>query len=186
VAGDTSTDDVFKRACVQDAKTIGVSGHTDQRAIEVCIALDSYLHHHPRNTACVVVYIEDESKASFIRKINPHFECVTSLRTFLIAQALKNPGSARIIHDLVDLGVESTSYRIEIPEGFQDMTFERLFYLMHRKHGAILLGYAEGKNSASVSHLNPDPLTMIGPGMGLFYVAKGRIDKVVDWSALGK
>jgi len=83
VHGDTAEDDTLERACIPQAKVIVISGHqSDERTLVVAIAANS----QARRDVHMVAYLEKHENSRFLKMLNPRIECVTSLRSRLIAQ----------------------------------------------------------------------------------------------------
>ena len=181
VQGDTSEDEVLERACVSTAKTIVISGHElDERTVAVTIVANS----KARKDAHIVVYLEKHEYARFIKAVNPHIECVTSLRSSLIAQATLNPGSTQLIRELVSINHPGTNFRINIPDFVQPIPFGQVLAIFNGEYRAIAIGYTTDQSCESAPILNPSADAMLRGGMSLFYIAEHRIDEVVDWRAL--
>ena len=181
IHGDTSDDDVLERACVSSAKVIVVSGHeVDERTMAVTIVANS----KASKDAHIVVYLEKHENARFIKAVNPRIECVTSLRSSLIAQAVLNPGSTRLIRELVSTNHPGTNFRIDIPSFVQPIQFAQLLTVFNAEYQAIAIGYTVDQSCESFPVLNPPSDAVIRGGMSLFYIAEHRIDEVVDWHIL--
>ena len=177
VHGDTSSEEVMANASVAKARVIVISGHTDERALAVAIVANS----HAGPNAHIVAYFESLSNARYLHIVNPRIECVSSLRPMLLAQAILNPGSTKVIRNLVSLSEPGNNYRIDIPAGVPMICFHLAMVIFHMEYKTILIGYAESHSFDAKYHLNPDKLTMIGGGMSLFYIADDPIDDKVDW-----
>ncbi len=178
IRGDTSSDDTLNRACVATAAVIVISGHTDERTLPVAVAVTSVA----QEEAHIVVYLEKADNARFLKMLKRPIECVTSLRTSLIAQAVFNPGSTELLRNLVSLDHTGTNFKLLVPEHIPEVYFSLMLNILHRDYNAIVIGYSENHSPCSKSYLNPAPNTRIRGGMALFYIAESRIDKLIDWS----
>lgn len=181
VQGDTASEDALERSCISRADVVVINGHsTDERTMVVTVAANAIA---PKG-AHIVVYLESAENCRFFGLINPKIECVTSLRPMLLAQAVLNPGSTRIIGHLVNLQDPGNNYRIDVPDEVPEITFHLLLATFNLEYKAIVVGYAESHACDAPVHLNPKPDTRIKGGMSIFYIADHPVDKIVDWSIL--
>ena len=178
VYGDTASDDVLKRACVAHAGKILIHGHTDERTIAISVAVSRCV----RADAHIVVYLEKKSNERFFELLDRRIECVTSLRTPLLAQALLNPGATKILRELVSVEDPGTHFRIDIPADVSMIPFHLLLSILNQEYRAIAIGYAVSHETNAKTFLNPAPDIIIGGGMSLFYIAEHRLDKIIDWN----
>lgn len=177
IKGDTASEDVMVNACVADADVIVISGHTDERSITIAIVA-----HRKNPKAHIVVYLEDRENYRFLALISQRIECVTSLRTMLIAQAVLNPGVTPLIREMVSLDDPGTIYRINIPSEVPPIRFHELCSIMQTNYRSIVTGYSRTCSTDDQPLLNPDPYEMISGGMSLFYISEQRMDGKIDWS----
>ncbi len=175
VQGDTASDDVLERACVKDANKVVISGHEDARTMAICLAVNAIAS----KDAHIVAYVEDKANARFLRKINRNIECVTSLRTMLIAQAVMNPGSSSVLHSLADLASPPTVFKIGIPEDVPAMPFSAVMDNLLHQYDVIpiAVGYADTPDV----HFRPDAKSEVKGGMSLYYIGENRIDGIIRW-----
>jgi Trk K+ transport system NAD-binding subunit len=180
VAGDTCTVEVMQASNINSAKAVVISGHTDERTLMIGILVSK----HVGLDCHVVAYFDDKAKANLLKLVSPSIECVMSLRSALLAQAVLHPGSTAFIRDLVDLDRSSASFKINIPTTFVGISFHDLVSKLHLHYGAIPVAYAKNCNVDSPVVLNPPQDTVILGGYAIFYVASGPIDSRVDWSLI--
>lgn len=186
VSGDTSSDAVLAQANVKAARTIVITGHEDARTMAVCLAVNDVLVKAKRTDAHIVAYIENKENERFLHKINQDIECVTSLRTMLIAQAVVNSGISPIIREVVDLDKKPSFFRVNIPAFVPEISFGAVMDILLSVYKAIPVGIARDHSPHAQQLTLPSADTMIKGGMAVFYVSEYRIEGNIDWSLFEK
>lgn len=186
VSGDTSSDAVLAQANVKAARTIVITGHEDARTMAVCLAVNHVLVKANRTDAHIVAYIDNKDNERFILKINPNIECVTSLRTMLIAQAVVNSGISPIIREVVDLDKRPSLFRVNIPEFVPRVSFAIVMDILLNVYKAIPIGIANDHSPHAPQLTLPSADSVIKGGMAIFYVSEYRIEGNIDWSLFEK
>jgi len=132
----------------------------------------------------MVAYLEKHENSRFLKMLNPRIECVTSLRSRLIAQAVFNPGSSAVIRELVSIDNPGTSFRIDIPKERRRSDSASSWPSSIRNIAPSPLGIPRiipvnpNQSSTRLQNLS------FRAAMSLLYIAEHRIDRIVDWKIL--
>ncbi len=181
ISGDTSSDDVMEKACVSKASRIVICGHDDdQRTLGIAILA----HKIARPDAHIVVHFESEGMVRYMKAVSARIHTVTSFRAMILAQAVCNPGSTKVIHELLSINNPGTIFRIDIPAYVPEVPFRNVLSALHSAYRMIVSAYADSHEYDADVHVNPHPEDMIRGGMSLFYIAEHPVDRIIDWGEI--
>ncbi len=180
VYGDNTADETLDRAGIARAAKILIYGHTDDRTIAIVIGANS----RANKDAHIVVHLESEAGLITIKRLNPKIECITSFRKTMLAKAVNNPGSTRVVMDLISHNEPNSQHRLCIPEGVPMVRYGDFFVWFKKTYDAVAIAVMPDHNPDSPCMLNPSSDALIGGGMSLFFIATRPLNDVVDWKAL--
>jgi voltage-gated potassium channel len=183
VQGNPSHDAVLKKACINQARRVIIYGHDDNETVAIALAVN----HQTNSSAHVAVFIRENENAINIHRINPRFECVTSLAVQMLVHAILDPGSTAVIGNLVCNSDPGTSYRLNIPDSFPETYFGDLQCNAKTQLEITIIGMSNSHEHDAKPILNPPKATVVKGGMSIHYIADSRLnDKVIDWNKLLK
>ncbi len=178
--GDLTSDDLLERACISDASLIVIHRNDDVQTIVSAIAVTS-----ANSDAHIVAAISNPDSQRHLNRVSPRIECVVPLAVPMIVQALQDPGSTRVVQELLSNLSENVLYRIEVPEGAPKLAFGTLLAALKQRHGAIALAVGESSSISAALSLNPPAGFEVAAGMVLYYVGSERLHSL-DWRALAE
>lgn len=168
-----SSPDSIRRAGADKASLIIVLAHDDNETLTAALAAGAVNDNH------LVAYFEQPSYAELLHQHCPNAECVVSLSIENTVRAAQDPGSSRLVGQLLSNLEGQTQYRMRVPQSLQDMSYGDLFMLFKEHHDATLLGMSNGDDQI---HLNPTTDTRIGAGMSLYFMAARRLhSEEIHW-----
>lgn len=126
----------------------------------------------------LVAYFMERSSADILQLHCPNAECVVSLSVENTARASLDPGSSKLVTDLLSPDGH-TQYLLEVPADVAPQRYGALFTMMKEVHDATLLGV----RVAGEVVLNPPLTYTVAPGTQLYCMAERRIaPEEVAWS----
>lgn len=178
VRGDIASDDVLMRSSASHASGAIICGSDDSRSFHTAFAFRQI-----NMSAHMVVSVTSPDMRKRISQLpsndSSSNQAILQNNAGLLAQEVQDPKSADVIQDLVSNTDGASLYRIDVPSGAGNITFERLFDLFRRTYGVTLLSVEVDRSIAPIS--NPPLNTIVSGGMALFYVADRKLGKV-EWS----
>ena len=179
VRGKLSSNDVLRRACINQASRVIVDGHGDNETLVIAVAVV-----HENEQAHVVVALHDlEGYSENCQRVSRSIECVPSGMVTMIVQALQDPGIIRLYGNLLSNLRGHEGYRLDVPGVFSKVQYIDLLVRLKQEHNATLIGMAQSHESHAEVRENPDPNFEVCGGMSLYYIAPRRITEI-DWSAI--
>lgn len=176
----------FSRACLEKARTVLVTGRTDDETVRVMLGVCAYLRKHGSPDEHLVAGVHDGNRRAEITEalglICPDIEPVDSDSPAVIADAIRNPGVATIYHNLAStLDSDASLFRVDIPDGVGEWT--RIDLGVHfLRLGHTLLAVGESHRPNARFRLAAEPGETVRGGQSLAIVAKERPQ--VSWSDL--
>lgn len=175
--GDLTSDDLLQRACISEAALIVIHRSDDVQTIVSAIAVTS-----ANDSAHIVAAIANPDSQRHLRRVSPRIECVVPMAVPMIVQALQDPGTTRVVHELLSNLSGNVLYRLEVPDGVEGLRFGVLLSALKQQHGAIALAVGMSGAVGADLNLNPPASFEVEGGMVLFYVGMERLQGL-DWSA---
>jgi voltage-gated potassium channel len=178
--GDLTSDDLLQRSCISDAALIVIFRNDDTQTIVSAIAVTS-----ANSTAHIVAAIDNPDSQRHLQRVSPRIECVVPLAVPMIVQALQDPGTTRVVQELLSNLSENVLYRLEVPAEVPNLKFGTLLSALNQQHGAIALAVGGSKSAGAELSLNPHAGLDVLPGMVLYYVGTERLTSL-NWAALAE
>ena len=151
VAGDFTSEEILKRASIEDAHTVIIIpniddekiGSPDEKTIFATLTIKSL-----SSSVRVVAYLIQRENLTHIRRANVD-EVVLSddFGAYMIASHVMDPGIPQTTKGLLNAGSEERLRRVDIPSQFIGRSFDDLFDYFRSTNGWILVGlYSEEEN----------------------------------------
>jgi len=175
VRGESTSSDVFSRACVEDAARVVIHASTDYESIAIALAVREKNPHAP-----IIVKANDPAKEIDIERIDhTRVVCVKSVDVPMIVREIHNPGITQVFESL--LSPEGQDIRsIQVPENLE-LEFGPLAHHFRAQHRAILIGMRpSGCSPIAPGMLNPEFSAMVRGGMFLDYISPAPVK--LNWS----
>jgi len=170
------------RTGVHHACKVIVDGHSDEQTLTIALGLGSYLGREHR--CHISAFFQDETKARLISGHVPNIECSTSRAAEVLARTMQDPGSSRLLDQLLDTLHGATQFSMDVPENSNPLPFKALFEHFKYRHQATLLGIADSRHSKELV-INPAPEQLVHGGQVLYYISDARLyPDEVNWDLL--
>ena len=151
VAGDFTSEEILKRASIEDANTVVVIpniddekiGSPDEKTIFATLTIKSI-----SSTVRVVAYLMQRENLTHIRRANVD-EVVLSddFGAYMLASHVMDPGIPQTTKGLLNASSEERLKRVDIPSQFIGRPFDDLFNYFRSTNGSILVGlFSEEEN----------------------------------------
>ena len=151
VAGDFTSEEILKRASIEEAHTVIIIpniddeniGSPDEKTIFATLTIKSL-----SSSVRVVAYLIQRENLTHIRRANVD-EVVLSddFGAYMIASHVMDPGIPQTTKGLLNAGSEERLRRVDIPSQFIGRSFDDLFEYFRSTKGWILIGlYSEEEN----------------------------------------
>ena len=151
VAGDFTSEEILKRASIEEAHTVIIIpniddeniGSPDEKTIFATLTIKSL-----SSSVRVVAYLIQRENLTHIRRANVD-EVVLSddFGAYMIASHVMDPGIPQTTKGLLNAGSEERLRRVDIPSQFIGRSFDDLFEYFRSTNGWILIGlYSEEEN----------------------------------------
>ena len=151
VAGDFTSEEILKKASIEDARTVIIIpniddeniGSPDEKTIFATLTIKSL-----SSSVRVVAYLIQRENLTHIRRANVD-EVVLSddFGAYMIASHVMDPGIPQTTKGLLNAGSEERLRRVDIPSQFIERSFDDLFDYFRSTNGWILVGlYSEEEN----------------------------------------
>lgn len=160
-------DEGMRRACLATAKTIVIDTQCDNDTLTTAL----YCHKVSPNSH-KTAYFQAEEVGELLRSQSNKIVCIPSVSVELMAKSSTDPGSERLIRQLLDTRYGENQYSVLVPEGV-DVNYFDLFFLFKKKQNATIVGVRKkGEERITV---NADDDTRISEGDAVYYIAASRI-----------
>ena len=151
VAGDFTSEEILKRASIEDANTVVVIpniddekiGLPDEKTIFATLTIKSI-----SSTVRVVAYLMQRENLTHIRRANVD-EVVLSddFGAYMLASHVMDPGIPQTTKGLLNASSDERLKRVDIPSQFIGRPFDDLFNYFRSTNGSILVGlFSEEEN----------------------------------------
>ena len=151
VAGDFTSEEILKRASIEDANTVVVIpniddekiGSPDEKTIFATLTIKSI-----SSTVRVVAYLMQRENLTHIRRANVD-EVVLSddFGAYMLASHVMDPGIPQTTKGLLNASSDERLKRVDIPSQFIGRPFDDLFNYFRSINGSILVGlFSEEEN----------------------------------------
>ena len=151
VAGDFTSEEILKRASIEEAHTVIIIpniddekiGSPDEKTIFATLTIKSL-----SSSVRVVAYLIQRENLTHIRRANVD-EVVLSddFGAYMIASHVMDPGIPQTTKGLLNAGSEERLRRVDIPSQFIGRSFDDLFEYFRSTNGWILIGlFSEEEN----------------------------------------
>ena len=151
VAGDFTSEEILKRASIEDANTVVVIpniddekiGSPDEKTIFATLTIKSI-----SSTVRVVAYLMQRENLTHIRRANVD-EVVLSddFGAYMLASHVMDPGIPQTTKGLLNASSAERLKRVDIPSQFIGRPFDDLFNYFRSTNGSILVGlFSEEEN----------------------------------------
>ena len=151
VAGDFTSEEILKRASLEDANTVVVIpniddekiGSPDEKTIFATLTIKSI-----SSTVRVVAYLMQRENLTHIRRANVD-EVVLSddFGAYMLASHVMDPGIPQTTKGLLNASSDERLKRVDIPSQFIGRPFDDLFNYFRSTNGSILVGlFSEEEN----------------------------------------
>ena len=151
VAGDFTSEEILKRASIEEAHTVIIIpniddekiGSPDEKTIFATLTIKSM-----SSTVRVVAYLMHRENLTHIRRANVD-EVVLSddFGAYMLASHVMDPGIPQTTKGLLNASSDERLRRVDIPSQFVGRSFDDLFEYFRSTNGWILIGmYSEEEN----------------------------------------
>ncbi|MBW8484813.1 potassium channel family protein [Actinomadura parmotrematis] len=180
----------YERACAAAARTVLVTGRTDDETVRVMLGLTAHLRRAGQASAAspphLLAGVHDGGRraeiADALGLVDPDIEPVDIDDPAVVAVAIRNPGVAGIYHNLAStLDADASLFRVDVPEGAGEWPrLDVAVFLLRR--GSTLLAVGESHRPNARFRLAAEPGEVVRGGQSLAVVALERPD--VPWAEL--
>jgi voltage-gated potassium channel len=174
-----SAPSLAERAALSHAAVIIVLGHDDSDTLAAALAASA-----SNKSGHIVAHFEDESFAALLRAHCPRAEAVLSVEVEMLVRAAEDPGTSRVVKDLLSTAEREFHVSLRVPKDAPPMPYLQLLLGLKARHGATLIGVADAGGTLA---LNADPGRTVSAGETLYMIASQRVlAGEVDWSTIGR
>jgi len=172
----------LERSGVHNASKVIIDGENDEQTLTIALGVGSYLNHG--HSCHISAFFEDETKARLIGHHVPNIECSTSRAAEVLARTMQDPGSSRLLDQLLDTLHGATQFSLDVPGDTGPLHFKVLFEHLKYHHQATVLAVASSRHSHGLI-INPPPEHPVHGGQVLYYISDARLyPEEVDWHVL--
>ena len=157
VAGDFTSEEILKKASIEDARTVIIIpniddeniGSPDEKTIFATLTIKSL-----SSSVRVVAYLIQRENLTHIRRANVD-EVVLSddFGAYMIASHVMDPGIPQTTKSLLNAGSEERLRRVDIPSQFIERSFDDLFDYFRSTNGWILVGLYSEEESLGIGEV---------------------------------
>ncbi|MFL3026707.1 MAG: potassium channel family protein [Candidatus Neomarinimicrobiota bacterium] len=157
VAGDFTSEEILKKASIEDARTVIIIpniddeniGSPDEKTIFATLTIKSL-----SSSVRVVAYLIQRENLTHIRRANVD-EVVLSddFGAYMIASHVMDPGIPQTTKGLLNAGSEERLRRVDIPSQFIERSFDDLFDYFRSTNGWILVGLYSEEESLGIGEV---------------------------------
>ncbi len=155
----------LQRAAVGSAALVVTFAADDNETLTAALAAGAL-----NRSVHLVAFFMERSSANILQLHCRNAECVVSLSVENTARASLDPGSSKLVTDLLSPDGH-TQYLLEVPGNIAPQRYGTLFAMMKEVHDATLLGVRVGGEVV----LNPPLDYVVAPGTQLYCMAERRI-----------
>jgi len=172
----------LERTGVHHACKVIIDGNSDEQTLTIALGIGSYLgDDHPSH---ISAYFEDETKARLVAHHVPNVECSTSRAAEVLARTMQDPGSSRLLDQLLDTLQGATQFSLDVPADAGPLNFKALFEHFKYHHQATVLAVASSRHTSGLM-INPQPEHYVHGGQVLYYISDARLyPEEVNWHLL--
>ena len=168
-----SHEEAMQRTALMKASCIIIDAPDDHTTMASALFCNNY-----NPDVHTIVYFDDDSLYSLLKKHCPQIECAPSVATEMLAKAAVDPGSSMLHHELLNVDDGMTQYSVVYPEDQPKIAVERLFMRFKTDYEATIIGVKQPREQRLC--LNPALDLDIEPGATVFYIADERLT-VLPW-----
>ena len=157
VAGDFTSEEILKRASIEEAHTVIIIpniddekiGSPDEKTIFATLTIKSL-----SSSVRVIAYLIQRENLTHIRRANVD-EVVLSddFGAYMIASHVMDPGIPQTTKGLLNAGSEERLRRVDIPSQFIGRSFDDLFEYFRSTNGWILIGLFSEEESLGIGEV---------------------------------
>jgi voltage-gated potassium channel len=166
----------LKRAAIENAARIVVYADNDDLTLTAVLAARSLNRH-----AHLVCYFIDAEKAALLGN-HCDAEVIVSASVEMVARELTDPGSSKLMSDLVSAQSGVATFSIEVPENIGSVARATVTAELAESFGATLIS-VRAKNNGRHQY-DPRSSLPLQAGDTIFYISENRVDTtLVNWGA---
>ncbi|MBO0209780.1 MULTISPECIES: hypothetical protein [unclassified Vibrio] len=169
----------LRRIAAHAANRVIIHAENDEQTLTASLALSTAV-----NDKChIVAYFDSPANAELLDKHCKNVECGTNRTSSLLARAMQDPGSSRVISQLLNPQTGATQFSLQVPVLDSPVSVGHLSGLMRMKNKATLIAVSTLQSGDDVI-LNPDDSHKVESGHYIHYISANRlmVDEV-DWQA---
>lgn len=160
-------DEGMERACLAKAKTIIIDTECDNDTLTTALYCNM-VSPNSRKTA----YFKAEEVGELLKTQCNNIVCIPSISVELMAKSSTDPGSERLVRQLLDSRYGENQYAAIVPDGFKQPYFDLLVHFKKNNNATIMGVRKKGEEKITVNA----PLEMnIHEGDTIYYVAPARL-----------
>lgn len=160
-------DEGMSRACLADAKTIVIDTECDNDTLTTALYCNK-VSPNSHKTA----YFKAEEVGDLLKSQCNNVVCIPSVSVELMAKSSTDPGSERLVRQLLDSRYGENQYSVAVPQGV-DIDYFDLLFLFKKKQNATIVGVRkQGDERITVNALDN---TRVCEGDTVYYIAPSRI-----------
>ena len=151
--------------CQEDSQTLAVS----LSVISLTSLIEKTKQPH------ISAYFQKEETAILLRTTYPKIEISSSIEAQMLSRSMQDPGSTRVINQIVSTLDGQTQFSILVPDFVKDLTLGDLFFYFKEKLGATIVALANNSYENNIL-VNPPLKTKISPRQIIYYLSLKRLD----------
>ncbi|TVN18994.1 two pore domain potassium channel family protein [Vibrio cholerae] len=167
------------RIAANTANRVIIHAENDEQTLTASLSLSTAV-----NDQChIVAYFDSPTNAELLDKHCKNVECGTNRTSSLLARSMQDPGSSRVISQLLNPQTGATQFSLQVPTLHSPVSTGQLSDRMRKMNKATLIAVSTLQSGDDVV-LIPDDDHMIQSGHYIHYIAANRIlvDEV-NWQA---
>ncbi|ASU80906.1 ion transporter [Actinopolyspora erythraea] len=165
VRGDLMTDDVLRRARLDQAHSVLVDARDDNEALAVAVTV-----HHVNPALQPVIALRDMSRSEHLRYVDEKIRCVQWHTPQMITEELLDPGITQVYSQLVTHGGGNT-YSCQLPASLDRVSYGDCQFALGKRHDATVLAARTDEQLL----ISPAWSTRLPEGSTLYYICHQRI-----------
>lgn len=163
-------DEGMRRACLDKARAIIIDTLCDNDTLTIALYCNK-VSPNSHKTA----YFQAEEVGDLLKSQCQKITCIPSVSVEMMAKSSMDPGSERLIRQLLDTRYGENQYALDVPMGVS-MPYMDVFVMLKQRHNATLVGVRKAGHEKIT--VNADHDDHVEAGDTLYYIAASRLGEI--------
>ncbi len=165
-----------RRLALKKANRVIIYEQSDEQTLTIALSIASQV----KEDCHIVAYFDDAAKAELLDMHCKNIECSTNRSAEMLARSMQDPGSSRVLNQLLSPSMGATQYALKVP-AIEPTNIAKLSRHFKEQYNAIIIAIAHLQSGDDVI-LNPPAETPVTSGMYIHYIASERLhSSQINW-----